>query len=90
MIPSKDAPKPQLHILSVLVENRAGVLSRVASLFARRGFNIHSLAVAPTDDDRFSGGWLAAASDDELAEVLARAAALVATRAGAGGTSRRR
>ena len=42
------------HILSVLVENRAGVLARVASLFARRGFNIYSLAVAPTDDDRFS------------------------------------
>jgi acetolactate synthase-1/3 small subunit len=42
------------HILSVLVENRAGVLARVASLFARRGFNIYSLAVAPTEDDRFS------------------------------------
>lgn len=42
------------HILSVLVENRAGVLARVASLFARRGFNIFSLAVAPTEDDRFS------------------------------------
>ncbi len=43
------------HILSVLVENKAGVLSRVAGLFSRRGFNIYSLAVAPTDDDeRFS------------------------------------
>jgi len=42
------------HILSVLVENRAGVLARVASLFARRGFNIYSLAVAPTEDERFS------------------------------------
>jgi acetolactate synthase I/III small subunit len=42
------------HTLSVLVENKAGVLTRVASLFARRGFNIYSLAVAPTDDDRFS------------------------------------
>ncbi len=42
------------HILSVLVENKAGVLTRVASLFARRGFNIYSLAVAPTDDERFS------------------------------------
>jgi acetolactate synthase-1/3 small subunit len=38
----------------VLVENRAGVLARVASLFARRGFNIYSLAVAPTEDERFS------------------------------------
>jgi len=42
------------HILSVLVENKAGVLARVAGLFARRGFNIFSLAVAPTDDERFS------------------------------------
>ena len=42
------------HVLSVLVENKAGVLARVAQLFARRGFNIYSLAVAPTDDERFS------------------------------------
>ena len=42
------------HTLSVLVENKAGVLTRVAGLFARRGFNIYSLAVAPTDDERFS------------------------------------
>ena len=41
------------HTLAVLVENKAGVLARVAGLFARRGFNIESLAVAPTDD-RFS------------------------------------
>ncbi|MDQ3641691.1 MAG: acetolactate synthase small subunit [Actinomycetota bacterium] len=42
------------HTLSVVVENKAGVLSRVAGLFSRRGFNIYSLAVAPTDDERFS------------------------------------
>ena len=42
------------HTLSVLVENKAGVLARVAGLFARRGYNIYSLAVAPTDDERFS------------------------------------
>src|SRR5262245_37478016 len=42
------------HIVVVLVENKAGVLARVAGLFARRGFNIFSLAVAPTDDARFS------------------------------------
>lgn len=48
-------PAPRKHhLLSVLVENKAGVLTRVAGLFARRGFNIHSLAVAPTDDERFS------------------------------------
>ncbi|SHE67641.1 acetolactate synthase, small subunit [Ferrithrix thermotolerans DSM 19514] len=42
------------HILSVLVENKTGVLARVAQLFSRRGYNIFSLAVAPTDDERFS------------------------------------
>jgi acetolactate synthase-1/3 small subunit len=42
------------HILSVLVENKAGVLARVSGLFSRRGYNIQSLAVAPTDDERFS------------------------------------
>jgi acetolactate synthase-1/3 small subunit len=47
-------PVADYHTLVVLVENKPGVLARVASLFARRGFNIHSLAVAPTDDDRFS------------------------------------
>jgi acetolactate synthase-1/3 small subunit len=42
------------HILSVLVENRPGVLARVASLFARRGFNIFSLAVAPAEEETMS------------------------------------
>ena len=42
------------HILVVTVENKAGVLARVAGLFARRGYNIESLAVAPTAEDRFS------------------------------------
>ena len=41
------------HIVSALVENKSGVLARVAGLFSRRGFNIYSLAVAPTDE-RFS------------------------------------
>jgi acetolactate synthase-1/3 small subunit len=38
------------HTLSLLVENKSGVLSRVAGLFTRRGFNIDSLAVSPTED----------------------------------------
>jgi len=42
------------HILSVLVQNRPGVLARVASLFARRGFNIFSLAVAPAEEEGMS------------------------------------
>ena len=43
-----DAAASRHHILAVLVENKAGVLARVAGLFSRRGFNIFSLAVAPT------------------------------------------
>ena len=42
------------HTLSVLVENKPGVLARVSSLFSRRGFNIHSLAVGPTENPEVS------------------------------------
>jgi acetolactate synthase-1/3 small subunit len=42
------------HILSILVENKPGVLTRIAGLFARRGFNIATLAVGPTDDPSVS------------------------------------
>jgi len=42
------------HVLSILVENKPGVLTRIAGLFARRGFNIDTLAVGPTDNDTIS------------------------------------
>src|ERR671921_1743508 len=42
------------HILTMLVENKPGVLARVAGLFSRRGFNIDTLAVGPTDDPTLS------------------------------------
>jgi acetolactate synthase I/III small subunit len=42
------------HVLSIMVENRPGVLARVAGLFSRRGFNIDTLAVGPTDDPEIS------------------------------------
>jgi acetolactate synthase-1/3 small subunit len=48
------AHNDRYHTLVVRVENKPGVLARVAGLFARRGFNIESLAVAPTDNDNFS------------------------------------
>jgi len=42
------------HVISVLVENKSGVLAKIAGLFSRRGFNIESLAVGPTDDEKIS------------------------------------
>jgi acetolactate synthase-1/3 small subunit len=42
------------HILSILVENKAGVLTRIAGLFARRGYNIDTLTVGPTEDEQYS------------------------------------
>jgi acetolactate synthase-1/3 small subunit len=42
------------HLLSILVENKPGVLARVAGLFSRRGFNIETLAVGPTEDPQIS------------------------------------
>src|ERR671914_2258157 len=42
------------HVLSILVENKPGVLARIAGLFSRRGFNIETLAVGPTDDSSIS------------------------------------
>ncbi|GIT46358.1 MAG: hypothetical protein Ct9H300mP12_09430 [Acidimicrobiales bacterium] len=47
-------PEHRYHTLVVTVENKSGVLARVASLFARRAFNIESLAVAPTDDENLT------------------------------------
>jgi len=42
------------HVISVLVENKSGVLAKIAGLFSRRGFNIESLAVGPTDNEKIS------------------------------------
>jgi len=42
------------HVLSILVENKPGVLTRISGLFARRGFNIDTLAVGPTEDPKVS------------------------------------
>ena len=48
------AARTRHHLVTARVENKAGVLLRVAGLFSRRGYNIISLAVAPTDDEKFS------------------------------------
>ena len=66
------------QILSVLVENKPGVLARVSSMFARRGFNIHSLAVGPAADPEFS--MMTVVVDDEnLEQVLKQLRKLVNT-----------
>lgn len=52
------------HTLSVLVENTPGVLARVAGLFARRAFNIHSLAVGPTEHEEISRMTVVVDADD--------------------------
>jgi acetolactate synthase-1/3 small subunit len=52
--PVQGAKTVTRHTLSVLVENKPGVLARVSSLFSRRGFNIHSLAVGPTENPEVS------------------------------------
>jgi acetolactate synthase I/III small subunit len=44
----------QDHIISVLVENKSGVLAKISGLFSRRGFNIESLSVGPTEDEKIS------------------------------------
>jgi len=54
MVGKFHVPDYRYHTLVVKVENKSGVLARLAALFSRRGFNIESLAVAPTDDARFS------------------------------------
>ncbi len=66
------------HIVSALVENRAGTLSRVAGLFSRRGFNIDSLSVGETDDEAVSRLTIAAQGDDaEIEQIVKQLGKLV-------------
>lgn len=58
------------HTISVLVENRSGVLSRISGLFSRRGFNIESLAVGPTQDPTISRVTIIADGDDYTVEQI--------------------
>ena len=57
-------------VLSLLVENTAGVLSRIAGLFSRRGYNIDSLTVGVTDDPNLSRMTVVARGDDEILEQI--------------------
>lgn len=60
------------HTLSVLTENKPGVLARVAGLFSRRGFNIESLAVDPTDNPEVSRMTIVVALESLPLEQLAK------------------
>jgi acetolactate synthase I/III small subunit len=60
------------HTLSVLVENKPGVLARVASLFSRRGFNIESLAVGPTEHQEISRMTIVVNLDDQPLEQVTK------------------
>ena len=60
------------RILSILVDNSAGVLSRVAGLFSRRGYNIDSLTVGETADPRFSRMTVVATGDDQVLEQITK------------------
>src|SRR5512138_2117110 len=60
------------HTIAVLVENEFGVLSRVAALFSGRGFNIDSLAVAPTNDESISRITLVTGGDEQILEQITK------------------
>lgn len=60
------------HTLSVLVEDEAGVLTRIAGLFARRGFNIESLAVGPAEQEGVSRITMVVPGDDRVIEQLTK------------------
>ena len=60
------------HILSLLMENEAGALSRISGLFSARGFNIESLTVAPTEDPTVSRMTLVTSGSDQIVEQITK------------------
>ncbi|MCF6249655.1 MAG: acetolactate synthase small subunit [Methylococcaceae bacterium] len=60
------------HIISILIENESGALSRVAGLFSARGYNIESLTVAPTEDSTLSRMTLVTRGSDEVIEQITK------------------
>ena len=60
------------HIISLLMENEAGALSRVAGLFSARGYNIESLSVAPTEDPTLSRMTLVTIGSDDVVEQITK------------------
>ncbi|MBI3832093.1 MAG: acetolactate synthase small subunit [Planctomycetes bacterium] len=62
--------KPRRHVISVLVKNVSGLLAQVANLFAARGYNIESLTVAETEDDRYSRMTIAVRGEEVIIASL--------------------
>lgn len=60
------------HIISILLENEAGALSRVSGLFSARGYNIESLTVAPTEDPSLSRMTIVTAGSDDVVEQITK------------------
>ena len=60
------------HILSILVENEAGALSRISGLFSARGYNIESLTVAPTEDPTMSRMTIVTVGSDDVIEQITK------------------
>ena len=60
------------HIISILIENEAGALSRVVGLFSQRGYNIESLTVAPTDDKTLSRCTILTEGSSDEAEQITK------------------
>ncbi len=60
------------HIISILLENESGALSRVSGLFSARGYNIESLSVAPTDDPTLSRMTVVTSGTDEIVEQITK------------------
>ena len=60
------------HIISILVENEAGALSRIANMFSARGYNIESLTVAPTEDPSLSRMTVVTSGSDDVIEQITK------------------
>ena len=60
------------HILSILVENEAGALSRISGLFSARGYNIESLTVAPTEDASMSRMTIVTSGSEDVVEQITK------------------
>ena len=60
------------HIISMLIENESGALSRVSGLFSARGYNIHALTVAPTEDESLSRLTLVTSGSDHQIEQIVK------------------